>query len=105
MPAAALARRMQNLLAMRMLALSSDEFPLLAPADLAALAMPVLLMAGRQTPAIHAEIFRNVCAAMPQARQIWIERSGHSTSNDNPASFNDTVLAFLQERLHATSGS
>jgi pimeloyl-ACP methyl ester carboxylesterase len=57
----------------------------------------VLLMAGRNTPAIHAEIFRNLCAAMPQARRTWIDHSGHSTSADNPAMFNATVLEFLKE--------
>jgi pimeloyl-ACP methyl ester carboxylesterase len=96
-PPEAMARRMQNVRAMRMLALSSDEFPLLAPDALARLSMPVLLMAGRNTPAIHAEIFRNVCAAMPQARRTWIDHSGHSTSADNPAMFNATVLEFLKE--------
>jgi pimeloyl-ACP methyl ester carboxylesterase len=104
LPPQAMARRMQNLRAMRMLAMSSDEFPLLAPQALAALAMPVLLMAGRQTPAIHAEIFRNVCSAMPQAQQAWIEQSGHSTSNDNADAFNRTVMEFLQERLRAPGG-
>jgi esterase len=94
---AAMARRQQNVLAMRMLAMSSNEFPLLAPARLAALAMPVLLLAGRNTPAIHAETFRNVCAAMPQARLAWIEGAGHGTAADNPARFNQLVLDFLRE--------
>lgn len=96
----ALARRMQNVRAMRMLALSTNEFPLIAPQRLAALAMPVLLMAGRNTPAIHAETFRNVRAAMPQARETWIENAGHGTSGDNPAAFNRTVLDFLREHGH-----
>ena len=43
----AMARRLQNLWAMKMLALSSDEFPWLAPQALAALPMPVLLF-GRE---------------------------------------------------------
>ena len=83
-------------MAMRMLALSSNEFPLIAPAQLAALPMPVLLMRGQNTPAIHAETFANVCAAMPQARRETIEGAGHGTSGDNPARFNALVLDFLQ---------
>ena len=59
------------------LALSSDEFPWLPPERLAALPMPVLLMAGEHTPPIHAAIFRNVCAAMPQAEQVLIDGAGH----------------------------
>ena len=99
LPPAAMERRMQNLRAMRMLALSSDEFPMLAPEVLAALPMPVLLMAGSNTPPIHAEIFRNVCAAMPQAQHAWIDDSGHSTSNDNAELFNSTVIDFLQQEM------
>lgn len=96
---AAMRSRLQNVHAMKMLALSSDEFPWLAPERLAALPMPVLMMAGAATPTIHAEIFRNVCAAMPQAEVAWIERAGHATSRDNPADFNQRVLDFLQRRL------
>jgi pimeloyl-ACP methyl ester carboxylesterase len=92
---AAMQRRLQSLQAMKVLALSSDEFPWIEPQQLAALPMPVLMLAGRQTPVIHAEIFRNVCAAMPQAEVQWIEDSGHATSRDNPAQFNRCVLDFL----------
>jgi pimeloyl-ACP methyl ester carboxylesterase len=90
-----LLRRLQSARAMRMLALSSNEFPLLPPAALAALPMPVLLVSGRQTPPIHAEVFRNVCAAMPQAQVAWIEQAGHGASRDQPQAFNQLSLAFL----------
>lgn len=97
----AMQRRLQNIQAMKRLALSSDEFPWLPPERLAALPMPVLLMAGARTPAIHAEIFRNLCAAMPQAEHAWIEDAGHGTTRDNPAVFNARVLDFLTR--HARS--
>jgi pimeloyl-ACP methyl ester carboxylesterase len=96
MPSEAMARRMQNIQAMKMLALSSDEFPWIAPSALAALPMPVLMMAGRNTPPIHAEIFRNVCRAMPQAQVQWIDDAGHGASRDNPAQFNRFTLDFLE---------
>lgn len=89
----ALQRRLRNARAMRMLALSSDEFPLLAPAALAALPMPVLLVSGEHTPEIHAEVFRNVCAAMPQARAVRVAGAGHAVPHDNPEAFNALVLA------------
>jgi len=95
---AAMQRRLQNMQAMKILALSSDEFPWLAPQDLAALPMPILLMAGQNTPPIHREIFRNVCAAMPQAEVQWIEAAGHGTSRDNPDVFNTLVSEFLDRR-------
>jgi hypothetical protein len=42
---------------MKMLALCSDEFPWLSPEQLSQLPMPVLLISGRQTPAVHSAIF------------------------------------------------
>ncbi len=97
----AMARRLQNVRAMRMLALSSDEFPLLAPAALAALPMPVLLVAGERTQPIHDAIFRNVCAAMPNARTCRIADAGHASPRDQPARFNEAVLGFLAEAAGA----
>lgn len=96
----AMARRLQNAKAMRMLALSSNEFPLLPPASLAAIRCPVLLFSGQDTAAIHAEVFRNVCAAMPQARQVLIPGAGHPVARDQPALFNDAALKFLDEAHH-----
>lgn len=93
---AAMQRRLQNLRAMKMLALSSDEFPLLAPAQLAALRMPVLLMSGERTAPVHRAIFDNVCEAMPQAEKRRVADSGHGVSREQPAAFNEAVLAFLQ---------
>ena len=99
MSAAGMERRLQNIRAMKMLALSTDEFPWITPAQLAALPMPVLLMAGRQTAPIHAEIYRNVCAALPQAETVWIDHAGHATSRDNPEAFNRMVLDFLNRHV------
>ncbi len=93
---AAMLRRMQNVKAMRMLALSSDEFPLLPPAALGALGMPVLLVRGAQTAPIHAEVFRNVCAAMPQAVQLHVPGAGHAVARDQPSVFNAQALGFLR---------
>jgi len=93
----AMARRLQSALAMRMLALSQDEFPLLPPQALAALPMPVLLVSGQRTAPVHAEVFRNVCAAMPQARSARIPGAGHGVARDQPAAFNALALDFLQQ--------
>lgn len=91
----AMQRRLHNARAMRMLALSSNEFPLLAPAALAALRLPLLLLTGRHTPAIHVEVFRNVRAAMPQARCEVVAGAGHAVARDQPEAFNHLVLQFL----------
>ena len=95
----AMARRLQNLRAMKMLALSSDEFPLLTPQQLGGLGMPVLLLAGRQTQPVHQAIFRNVCAAMPQAQHGWVDGAGHGVTREQPEAFNRLALDFLKQRL------
>jgi pimeloyl-ACP methyl ester carboxylesterase len=97
MPPGGMQRRLQNVRAMKMLALSSDEFPLLEPAALGALPMPTMLISGAQTAPIHDVIYRNVCAAMPRARHLKIDGAGHAVSRDAAAAFNDAVLGFLAE--------
>lgn len=92
---AQLQRRLQNARAMRMLALSSNEFPLLPPQALAALPMPLLLVSGELTPPVHAEVFRNVCAAMPQAAVARIPGAGHAVPREQPQAFNPLVRDFL----------
>ena len=96
---AAMARRLQNIRAMKMLAMSTDEFPWLPPERLAALSMPVLMLSGEKTAPVHAAIFANVVAAMPQAEKGWIEGAGHGCSRDNPQAFNARVIEFLARRL------
>jgi pimeloyl-ACP methyl ester carboxylesterase len=94
----ALQRRLRSARAMRMLALSSNEFPLLPPTALAALPMPVLLVSGAETPAIHRETFRNVVAAMPQAAHAIVPGAGHAVARDQPLAFNALALDFLRQR-------
>lgn len=95
-PAEAMSRRMENERALRMLTLSTDEFPWLDPNDVAAVRAPTLLLAGEQTPAIHATVFANLCAAMPQAEAHRIPNAGHGAARDNPNAFNRLVLDFLR---------
>ena len=94
----ALQRRLENARAIRMLTLSTDEFPMLEPQAVQNLRMPVLLMAGAQTPPIHDVVFRNLCAAMPQAEVQRIANAGHGAARDNPAQFNQRVLDFLKRQ-------
>ncbi len=96
----ALRRRLQNIRAMKMLALSTDEFPWIEPARLATLSMPVLLMSGVDTQPVHRAIFDNLCPAMPQAEVLRVPGAGHGVSRDQPAVFNTRVLDFLQRRVN-----
>jgi pimeloyl-ACP methyl ester carboxylesterase len=93
----AMQRRMENTLSMRMLTLSSDEFPMIAPEALAAIDCPTLLLAGEHTPAIHATVFEAICQAMPHARNCTIAAAGHSVTRDNPDAFNRVALQFLRD--------
>jgi pimeloyl-ACP methyl ester carboxylesterase len=101
-PPAIMERRMLNAKAARSLALSEDEFPLLDPADLAALSMPVMLLSGAQTAPVHDAIFTAVSAAMPQAQAHKVDGAGHSVNQHVPEAFNRLVLEFLDSSLVET---
>lgn len=91
----AMRRRQQNGRAIRMLTLSRDEFPWLAPEEVAALQIPTLLLAGEHTPAIHDTVFRNLCGVMRQAQVQRIPGAGHGAARDNPQAFNRAAIDFL----------
>ena len=95
----ALQRRFKNANAMRALMLSTDAFPLLSPQQLREITAPTLLVTGERTQPIHAAIFRNVCAAMPQARVTRVNGAGHGVHRDNPKEFNAIALQFLQREI------
>lgn len=95
--AEAMQQRLENVLSIRMLTLSSDEFPMIVPEALSAINCPTLLLAGEHTPAIHATVFESICKAMPQARHRRIAAAGHSVTRDNPDAFNRVTLEFLKE--------
>jgi len=98
LPPEALQRRLENERSIRMLTLSSDEFPLLSPEAVRAVKVPTLLMAGEDTPPIHDTVYRNLCAVMTQARQRRIPKAGHGAARDNPPVFNRLALDFLHEQ-------
>ena len=92
---AAMQKRLQNLQAMKMIAMSTDEFPLIPPDQLACLPMPILLMSGVNTQPVHKAIFDNLVAAMPNAKALRVSGSGHGVSREQPDYFNNAVLEFL----------
>lgn len=96
---AAMDKRLQNLQAMKMIALSSDEFPLIEPTQLAALSMPVMLLSGLKTQAVHKAIFDNLVQAMPNAQAIRVAGAGHGVSREQADFFNETVKHFLTENV------
>lgn len=93
-----LARRVENLNAMRSVACSTNPFPRLDEVALAALPMPILLLAGEHTPAIHEVTFAGMCQAMTSARTVRVPDAGHGAHRDNPEGFNSVVRDFLRGR-------
>jgi esterase len=97
LPAAAMQRRLENALSMRMLALSADEFPMIEPHAVRQLRMPVALMAGADTPPIHDVVFRNLVRGRCRRRKSAAFRvPGHGAARDNPQAFNQAALSFLK---------
>jgi len=103
--AIALQRRVENANAMRALMISADPFPLLTPEQLQAISSPTLLVVGERTRPIHAAVFRNVCAAMPQAHIVQVYGAGHGVHRDKPDEFNAIALQFLNSGLETPLGS
>ena len=89
--------RLENAQAARHLALSKDEFPHLPDPVLAALPMPVMLMSGVNTPAIHAAIFAELVQIMTNARVRYVKDSGHAVHQERADLFNLEVLDFLSD--------
>lgn len=90
-----LARRVENVAAMRSLLYSDKPFPRLDESSLASLEIPTLLMAGANTLPIHRLTFDALCQVMPRAHRIVIPGAGHGAHRDNPDEFNRAVAHFL----------
>lgn len=97
----AMERRLENVESLRRLTLSSNEFPALDTAQLAALEMPVLLVSGEDTPPIHDCIFRQACRVLRQAESHKVTDAGHGVARDQPDTFNALALDFLTRRLQS----
>ena len=95
----AIRNRFQNIKAAKMLALSSDEFPLIEPEVLAGLEMPIYLMRGANTAPVHAAIFEGITRVMTQAKTKIVDGSGHSISREQSEVFNSEILSFFEKEL------
>lgn len=89
-------RRFGNVLPMKVLALSADGFPSLDAAQVAALAMPILLLSGKDTQPILAACFAALCSVLPSAEVHRVANCGHSVYREQPQVHNTLALAFLR---------
>ena len=65
-------------------------------ADIAALGVPVLFVAGTHDEIFPAPALANSAALIPGAHYVEIPGSGHSPYFEQPSVWNDAVLSFLQ---------
>jgi pimeloyl-ACP methyl ester carboxylesterase len=74
---------------------SSDPFPDLSREKVASLSMPVLLIRGANTEELDILTSDELARVIPKAERVIIPNAGHGSPRQNPASFNEAVLAFL----------
>ena len=80
---------------MRAETLSTDIFPALTCADVAALDRPVLLLNGELSPRLFHLINGELARCLPRTTQAVIPLTSHAIHVGNPAAYNTTVLGFL----------
>jgi pimeloyl-ACP methyl ester carboxylesterase len=68
-----------------------------APADLAAVTVPVLVIAGDSSHRALRSVARRLAAALPDARFVELAGSGHVTYAEQPEAFADAVSMFAAE--------
>jgi non-heme chloroperoxidase len=86
---------MQNSGSFKMLARSSDPYPDIPRASLRQLRMPVLVITGEKTIAIHRRIDEELSRLIPRARSATIPAAGHGSPRENPRAFTEVVDNFL----------
>ena len=92
---AALEAFMRNAPAMAALTGSSDPFDMLPRAQLKGLRVPALIITGENTLKLHRLVNEELIRLLPEAQHVTIPNAGHSAPRDNPAAYNEAVLAFL----------
>ena len=88
-------RRLQNLESAKRVSLSSDEFPLIPPEDIAGLTMPHLLVVGEKTGAIFRATYSGLTRVAKNAQTAQVPGGTHNLPVDSAAPFNEIALAFL----------
>jgi pimeloyl-ACP methyl ester carboxylesterase len=90
---------MQNAGFFRMMSRSENPYPEIDRRGLFSLRMPVLVITGERTIAIHRRIDEELTRMIPRARSATIPAAGHGSPRENPQAFTEVVENFL-----ATSG-
>ena len=67
------------------------------PADLAAIALPALVLSGSESHPSFRSVAHQLAAALPDARFVELEESGHVTYAERPDEFENAVRVFATE--------
>jgi len=70
-------------------------FPALSTVDIERLSVPVLLVQGEVSPRIFGPITEVLAHLLPENERVTIAAASHGMHAQNPAAYNDAVLAFL----------
>ena len=97
LPEPARATMLDNAVAMRAETTTPPEqyFPALAPADVAGLPMPVLLLEGEVSPPMFGLIVDELARRLPGSERVTNPAASHSMHTMNPPAYNATLLDFL----------
>ena len=68
-----------------------------APADLAGVALPALVLSGSESHSSFRSVAHDLAAALPDARFVELEGSGHVTYAERPDEFENAVRVFAAE--------
>jgi pimeloyl-ACP methyl ester carboxylesterase len=86
---------MRNSRFFKALTASSDPFPNLPKEAVAQLRMPVLVIRGENTDALHRLVTEEVEHVLPRSQRAVIPQAGHGSPRQNPRAFIAAVLDFL----------
>jgi pimeloyl-ACP methyl ester carboxylesterase len=86
---------MANARFFRAITSSSDPFPDVLRERVRQLRMPALVVSGENTDELHKLVTEELARVMPGAERAIIRQAGHGSPRQNPAAFNEAVLAFL----------
>lgn len=95
LPSRRIAHALRNAAAMKVQLQAPTPFHDVSRSDVAQLAMPVLLVNGALSSALHRCVVDELALVLPAARRAVIEGAAHGSPFERPRRFNEAVLAFL----------
>ena len=73
-------------------------FPALTDQDVRSIDLPVMLVAGANSPRLFHQLSRRLQELLPRSELVTIANASHVVQDDNPVAFNKALLSFLGNR-------